>query len=107
MPPSIVIIAVMPSSVIAPSIVVTVPRHRGMWSWARSPRGDRAYSRVMAIVEPASSRNTSWLGFTRAAQAAKSLRRSWMRGVFRSTAQKDFFFETAPAHGPRDRESRD
>src|SRR6266511_3819096 len=89
--PSTVIMARTPLRSRAPIIVVTVPALRGTVPWARSPRGARAYSRVMAMWLPASSMKTSRLGSRLFASSTKLRRRACIRGSPCSTAVRVFF----------------
>jgi hypothetical protein len=76
----------------APIIVVTVPAFRGTAPCARSPRGERAYSRVIAMWLPASSMKTSRVGSRLFARSMNLRRSAWMRGSACSTATRVLFF---------------
>ena len=95
--PSTVIIARTPFMSSAPIIVVTVPALRGTVPCTRPPRGERAYSRVMAMLLPASSMKTSRRGSRLFASSMNLRRRAWMRGSPCSTAVRLFFFASARA----------
>jgi hypothetical protein len=97
--PSMVIIARIPVRSSAPIIVVTVPLFRGTAPSARCPRGERAYSRVMAMWLPASSMKTSRRGSRDFAVSMNFRRSSWMRGVSCSVACRVFLFASGRVHG--------
>ena len=81
----------IPRAVKAPMTVVVCQWPHGTGHTTRSPRGPRAYRRVMAVVAHVSSRNTSRAGSSRGWPARQSARARATAGRSCSAARADFF----------------
>jgi len=94
---SMVMAAMMPRLLIAPTRVRICQLPCAVPSWTRCPPGARPYKRVMRVVTPLSSRKINFSGAIVRRRGTNSSRRRPASSVSRSLAWSDFFSDVDPA----------